>query len=286
MEVIVAKSAGFCFGVKRAVDSLEKLVETKTDQKIYTYGPIIHNESVIQHFESRGVTVLHSKEELLEIQDGIVVIRSHGVGKEIYELLNYRGIEYCDMTCPFVRKIHDLVAEYERKGCYILIAGDKNHPEVQGILGWCSPDNSQTFQTASEFEKLGIEKDRSTVLVAQTTFNHNKFKNLVEIINKKGYDINVLDTICNATEVRQSEAIQLSKDVDAMLVIGSKNSSNTQKLFEISRVGCPCTYLVQTSTDLDGSIFKGIKSVGITAGASTPKKIIEEVQTNVRNRKF
>lgn len=282
MNVELAKTAGFCFGVKRAVDTVYQQIEQYRGEKIFTYGPIIHNEEVIKDLRSHGVEVLNDEEELKTADADVVVIRSHGVAKYIYDIMEERGITCVDATCPFVKKIHKIVAEKSAEGLYIVIVGNGEHPEVQGIRGWAGEQVTvvQTPEDAERFELL--DKDQKVCIVAQTTFNYNKFKELVEIISKKRYDIVVLNTICNATKERQTEARQIAARVDAMVVIGDKRSSNTQKLFEICKEECLNTYYIQTLDDLDINQLRSVESVGITAGASTPNKIIEEVQNNVR----
>ena len=255
MEVNVAKTAGFCFGVKRAVDQVYEQTEKENGKKIYTYGPIIHNEEVVKDLRSRGVEVIHSEKELAALTEGIVIIRSHGVPKRIYDLLE--------------------------EGSHVIIIGNPEHPEVQGIMGW-SLLPVTVIQDAEEAEQLSLPEEQKICIVSQTTFNYNKFKDLVEIISKKRYDISVLNTICNATKERQTEAKSIAKGVDAMIVIGDKHSSNTQKLFEICKKACNNTYYIQTLDDLDMNQLRSVETVGITAGASTPNKIIEEVQKNVR----
>ena len=277
MEVILAKTAGFCFGVKRAVDTVYKEAGKKN---VYTYGPIIHNSEVVNDLKKKGVEVINSREELEALEEGTIIIRSHGVEREIYDLIHEKGLELVDATCPFVRKIHKIVEKAGNDGDQVIIVGSEHHPEVQGIKGWCTGE-VHIISDAEQFE--GIDLNKPTTLVSQTTFNYKKFQELVEIINKKGYDIIVLNTICNATEERQTEAAKIARDVDAMIVIGGRNSSNTQKLFEICKNECNNTYYIQTVKDLDITCFESIDSVGITAGASTPNKIIEEVQKNVRN---
>ena len=283
MEVILAESAGFCFGVRRAVDTVYEQVEQKNG-KIYTYGPIIHNEEVVADLERRGVCVVETADELRNCKDGTVIIRSHGVGKEIYDLLKEEHIPYVDATCPFVKKIHKIVEKYSREGCHVLIIGNENHPEVEGIKGW-SENIAETsvIGAVEEAYEFTWNTEKRLCIVSQTTFNNKKFQELVEIISKKGYDIVVLNTICNATQERQTEAKEIAAQVDAMIVVGGKNSSNTQKLFEICKKECENTCYIQTLDDLDLSKLRSINSVGITAGASTPNKIIEEVQKNVRN---
>ena len=292
-EVIVAKTAGFCFGVERAVNEVYKQIqlqkEGETGGPIYTYGPIIHNEEVVRDLEERGVQVLNTPEDLMALPEGTgtVIIRSHGVSKEIYELLKERKIRIVDATCPFVKKIHRIVEEHSKAGETVIIIGNPSHPEVEGIRGWGNGDTI-VIENGTQLENLRLPTGQKVCIVSQTTFNYNKFKELVEILRKKRYDNNVLNisnilnTICNATEERQKEAKTIAGEVDTMLVIGGRHSSNTQKLFEICKEECGNTYYIQTPVDLDSEMFHRSSYVGITAGASTPKKIIEEVQEHVR----
>lgn len=281
MEVIVAKSAGFCFGVKRAVDSVYSEIEN-SGKPIYTYGPIIHNEQVVKDLENRGVQVINTEKEIDNIERGTIIIRSHGVSKEICDRIEKQNLRIVDATCPFVKKIHNIVREESEKGKKIVIIGNDNHPEVEGIKGWVFGD-AIVINNDTDIEKLEPFKDLSLCIVSQTTFNYKKFKYLVEIIDKKGYDINVVNTICNATHVRQVEAKEIASKVDAMIVIGGKSSSNTQKLYDICKNECDNTYYIQTVKDLNLCNVESLKSIGITAGASTPKNIIEEVVLNVRD---
>ena len=289
MKVKVAETAGFCFGVKRAVDKVYELIDTE-QKPIFTLGPIIHNEGVVADLEARGVHViaeadLDSPDDTL--QNGTVVIRSHGVGKPIYDKLKEKNISYVDVTCPFVLKIHRIVEKESLAGNHIIIIGDKDHPEVQGICGWCQGPYT-VIRNKEEAEAFVPQKGKKISIVSQTTFNYNKFKDLVEILCKKRYDnnvlniLNILNTICNATEERQREAKNIAGEVDTMLVVGGRHSSNTQKLFEICKKECGNTYYIQTPVDLDSEMFQCSSYVGITAGASTPNKIIEEVQEHVR----
>ena len=289
MKVKVAETAGFCFGVKRAVNKVYELIDTE-QKPIFTLGPIIHNEGVVADLEARGVHViaeadLDSPDDTL--QNGTVVIRSHGVGKPIYDKLKEKNISYVDVTCPFVLKIHRIVEKESLAGNHIIIIGDKDHPEVQGICGWCQGPYT-VIKNQEEAEAFVPQKGKKISIVSQTTFNYNKFKDLVEILCKKRYDnnvlniLNILNTICNATEERQREAKNIAGEVDTMLVVGGRHSSNTQKLFEICKKECGNTYYIQTPVDLDSEMFQCSSYVGITAGASTPNKIIEEVQEHVR----
>ena len=279
MEVILAKSAGFCFGVKRAVETVYE--QTGTENRIYTYGPIIHNEEVVKDLESKGVTVLEGEEDLRKLDKGTVVIRSHGVPREICEMIEKKGLTCVDATCPFVKRIHRIVEKESGEGRRIIIIGNPGHPEVEGIMGW-SHTPAAVIESAEEAEKFTCLPDEKLCLVSQTTFNYNKFKELVEIFQKKGYNITIVNTICNATEERQTEAREIADKVDAMIVIGGKHSSNTRKLYEICRERCKSTYLIQTLDDLHLELPETAALVGITAGASTPNNIIEEVQNYVR----
>ena len=276
MKVKLAKTAGFCFGVQRAVDTVYTQIEEGTSP-IYTYGPIVHNENVVQELEEKGVRVLNTEEDLVNLEEGTVIIRAHGVGKHIYDLLEEKGIRLVDATCPFVKKIHDTVRKHAAQGYDIVIIGSREHPEVQGILGWCL-GRGKVLEKEQEISSYEPQNNGKKVcVVAQTTFNYKKFKDLVEIISKKGYDIIAVNTICNATAERQKEAQELAACSDAMIVIGGKNSSNSRKLYEISKNQCESTYFIQTLEDLDMECVRSSESLGITAGASTPKNIIQEV---------
>ena len=286
MNVKVAETAGFCFGVQRAVDRVYELIGSDA-APIYTLGPIIHNEEVVSDLEKKGVAVICEK-DLGSLKGGTVVIRSHGVGRRVYNMIKKYGLGYVDVTCPFVLKIHKIVERESSRGAHIVIIGDPDHPEVQGICGWCQGPYT-VIRNAEDAEKFNISPEKEVCVVSQTTFNYNKFKDLVEILCKKRYDnnvlniLNILNTICNATEERQKEAQNIAGEVDTMLVIGGRHSSNTQKLFEICKKECGNTYYIQTPVDLDSEMFQCSSYVGITAGASTPKKIIEEVQKRCQN---
>lgn len=279
-EVKVAKSAGFCFGVKRAVEMVYS--EAAKGKKVYTLGPIIHNEQVVNDLEKKGVNVINSVNDIKDGENITVIIRSHGISEDIYNQLKAKKVNIVDATCPFVAKIHRIVQEKYKEGNQIVIIGNENHPEVEGINGWCE-NNAYIIESTSEAEKLSLDYEKKVCIVAQTTFNYKKFKDIVDILSKKSYDINVMNTICNATEERQTEAGTIAEQSDAMLVIGGKHSSNTQKLYEICKSKCSDTYFIQTLDDLDLKKLQSFRSVGITAGASTPNNIIKEVQTYVRN---
>lgn len=286
-QVIVAKSAGFCFGVERAVERVYEQIkavnEGKAQGPIYTYGPIIHNEEVVRDLEEKGVRVLDTEEDLKNLPEGqgTVVIRSHGVSRYIYDILNSRKVNVVDATCPFVKKIHKIVDEHSGAGEAVVIIGSPIHPEVEGIRGWGNGD-TVVIENEADAKEYNLPEGKKLCIVSQTTFNYNKFKELVEIISEKGYNIIIRNTICNATEERQTEAREIAKRVDAMIVVGGSSSSNTRKLYEICKNECKDTYYIQTLNDLDMTSLGKADCIGITAGASTPNNIIQEVYTNVR----
>lgn len=286
MNVILAETAGFCFGVERAINLVHEQIEKAGgSRKIYTYGPIIHNAEVVKELESAGVFSIDGPEDLEKIRGSVLIIRSHGVAREIYEKAEANGVEIVDATCPFVKKIHRIADEESRKGKHIVVIGNKDHPEVAGIIGWVNGDVT-VLRSEEEAEAFQTDKNKPVCVVSQTTFNLMKFQYIVEIIEKKGYDINVINTICNATQARQKEAESVSRAVDTMIVIGDPKSSNTQKLYDICKTYCKDTYYIQTVRDLETANLKPGISVGITAGASTPNNIIQEVLLNVRGKKL
>ncbi len=281
MEVIVAKTAGFCFGVKRAVDTVYSEIEK--GGKIYTFGPIIHNSEVIEDLRKKGVVVIEDIREVGEDDEGTIIIRSHGVSKEIFESLGKTKLKVVDATCPFVKKIHRIVEADSAQNKQIVIIGNRDHPEVSAITGWCAPNVRVTvIENEDEANDFCTDDNAEITVVSQTTFRLGKFKELVEILRKKGYNVDVVNTICNATSERQEEARLIASEVDMMIVVGDSKSSNTQKLYEICSHECKCTLYVQTKDDLQYDPIGSLRRVGITAGASTPKKIIEEVQNYVR----
>ena len=283
MEVILAEKAGFCFGVKKAVDTAFEQAEKVGSEggEIYTFGPIIHNEEVVDRLRKAGVDVVNSLEEIEKLPSGAkVIIRSHGVGKDIYDKIEQSGHTVIDATCPFVNNIHRIVKERSAAGDVILIVGTPGHPEVDGIIGWCESEY-YLINSIEDIEALPDLSDKKITVVSQTTYSLKKFQEYVAVLEKKSYNVDVCKTICNATEERQLEAEKLAASVDSMIVIGGKNSSNTQKLYEISRQQCNNTYYIQTLADLDLTVFESDGRVGITAGASTPNDIIKEVQKKV-----
>lgn len=276
MKILLAKTAGFCFGVKRAVNIVENLLAQ--GMKVCTLGPLIHNMQVVNKFKELGVIVV---EDVRNIPKGyILVIRSHGVSEKIINYLKENGIEYVDGTCPFVKKIHKIVKNESNSDKIVLIAGDKNHPEVEAILGYCR-GKSVVFKNSDELKKMYkshiISRFDRTIIVAQTTFDIKEWAKCVNLTKNLFTKPIIYDTICNTTQLRQKEAEKLSKKSNCMFVIGDKNSSNTNKLYNICQKNCP-TVLIESIKDFDCKNLKDCECVGITAGASTPEKIIEEVK--------
>ena len=281
MKVELAKSAGFCFGVEKAVNTVYEEAK-KNDEIVYTLGPIIHNEEVVKDMKRRGVEAVNI-EDLNSLPKGTVIIRSHGVSKDVYNFVKQSGHRVVDATCPFVKKIHAIVSVQSGKKKTVVIIGNPKHPEVMGIKGW-GDENTYAVENIEQFINLNLKKDEEIVIVAQTTFNHKKFQEIIDKILFLGYDVRCFNTICNATQERQAEAKKIASNVDAMIVIGDKKSSNTGKLVEICQEECKNTVFIQTLEDLDYGALLSVDSVGITAGASTPKHIIEEVQNIVRSK--
>lgn len=272
MEIIRAKNAGFCFGVDKAVKTAFDLNAEDIKGNIYTIGELIHNRQVIDVLEKKGIKVLDSFDTLKE--DDCVIIRAHGVGESVYDELNKRGVKIFDATCPYVKRIHQIVKKKNEEGYDIVIVGDPKHPEVIGINGWCK-GNALIISDEKQVEELS-QSDNKVAVVAQTTSKGAKYDKICELLKKKFAFVLKFDTICSATVRRQTEANELSQKVDAMIVIGGKNSSNTQKLYQICKENCSDTYLVENKDELP--LFdKNVNTIGITAGASTPESVIKEV---------
>ena len=271
-----ADSAGFCFGVSRAVEMVSDLLSQ--GKKVCTLGPIIHNMEMVEELRKKGCRPINSIDELGE--DEILVIRSHGVPKSVIDELEKSGLDYRDATCPFVKKIHRLVAEADPEKDIVLIAGNRSHPEVRGIIGNCECEYF-TFNNEAELDEILpniLNSNNKTVkMVAQTTFDTKELKKSVKKIKKVCTNAKIFDTICNATSVRQSEADLISAQSDFMVVIGDRHSSNTGKLFDICQRRCPNTVLIETAAELDIEQVRRAERIGVTAGASTPARIIKEV---------
>ena len=271
-EIIRAENSGFCFGVKQAIEKTEKQIENNSEgKKIYTCGPLIHNKLVTDDLEARGVSILTNIEDATE--DDILIVRSHGEGKPFWEAVKDRNLSVVDATCPFVSKIHSLVADATAEGYNVVIIGDKDHPEVKGINGWS--DNLATIINSAE-EADSLEADNLFV-VCQTTIKKELVDSIVEVFEKKLKKFTVKNTICNATSQRQNNCRKLAAECDAMVIIGGKNSSNTQKLYEISKKMCDNTIFVEKIEDLPLHQLLKCNKIGVAAGASTPECVIKEV---------
>lgn len=277
MKIILAKSAGFCFGVNRAVTIVNNLLEE--DKKVTTLGPIIHNPHMVAELAERGVEIADTPNDLSSM-DRTLVIRSHGVPQSVIDEIEQKGISYENATCPFVSKIHQIVKDNSREGKVILIAGDENHPEVQGIVGHCEGEH-YIFKNYEDLGKLLKKLENieniSICVVAQTTYDVKEWKNCLKLLKKVYTNAKIFDTICSATSIRQSEAEELASISDIMVVIGGRQSSNTAKLFSVCKSKCERTYLIESAAELDDIALIDADIIGITAGASTPARIIKEV---------
>lgn len=274
MEIIIAQTAGFCFGVKRAVDMA---FSYENEKSTYTYGPIIHNEVVTGALEQKGIYAIDTIEDK-DVKK--LIIRSHGVSPEIYEESKARDIDIVDATCPYVKKIHRYVEKYYAQGYHILIAGNSAHPEIQGINGWAH-NECMIAKDVEELKQMTLPEGKY-LLVAQTTYKKEVVDAMIEYLTEKGISFEYINTICNATKERQEEAVTLAAQVDCMLILGSPKSANTKKLHEISEQHCKRSYCVQGATELNEEMFRDCERIGITAGASTPNSVIEEVITYIR----
>ena len=273
MQIILAKTAGFCFGVNRAVKLTYELLEQ--GRPVATLGPLIHNPQVVEDLESKGAITCDSVDD---VPDGCeVVIRSHGVGQSVYDKISTRRLAYHDATCPFVTKIHKIAARAGAEGAMLLVAGDAKHPEVQGIVGHTT-GKVEVFANLAELEKLlpELTQQKSIFAVAQTTFNVQSWETCKEFLKNQCTNAKIFDTICNATSDRQNEAEELSKNSDAMIVVGGRHSSNTCKLRDTGEANCP-TFLIETADELASLDLSKYNVIGVTAGASTPSVIIKEV---------
>ena len=282
MELIVGKTAGFCYGVKRAVDGAKE--QLKQNENLYGLGEIVHNQDVIKELENLGMQFIENIEEA----KGKTIIRAHGVPKQIYEKAKEKQIELIDYTCPKVLNIHQIVEEYANKGYYIFLLGNKKHPEIIGTLSYCGENKfiiekeDDTMKALETFEKSGMKK---ILVISQTTYSLEKFYIVEEIIKNeipRDVEVVVKNTICQATEIRQKETEEMAKKVDAMIIIGGKNSSNTKKLYEIAKQYCKTVLLIENETELVLDNMKSTDKVGMMAGASTPKESIEKVMERLK----
>lgn len=279
-KVIIADNAGFCFGVKRAMNMAWEELISNEDKKVYALGPLIHNKQAVSKYEEKGLITVDSMEQ---IEEGNLemIIRSHGVAKKIYDEAEIRKIDIIDTTCPFVKKIHQIVNKSYNEGKQVLVLGDKDHPEIIGINGWCM-DKAIIAKTLEDVKKIDLNSDKKYIVVAQTTMNEKEFEKIIDYINSIDLNIEIENTICSATRVRQQSARNLSKKVDVMVVIGGKHSSNTQKLVKICKEVVD-TLAIETSEELKNIDFNNYETIGVTAGASTPDWIIQDTISYLEN---
>lgn len=278
MKIETSKFNGFCSGVKIAVDKANKTLDV--EKKLYSYGEIIHNKDVIDKLNQKGLVVV---DEIPSKNDAKLLIRAHGVGKHIADKLKENNMEVIDATCVKVKKIHKIVEECRNNGYDIIIVGDENHPEVLGILGWC---NNEAFiiDSPEDLLKIHIDADKKYCLVSQTTFNTEIFNEILDTIKEYNYtNIEIHNTICDATRKRQEACVELASKCDIMLIIGGKNSSNTKKLYELSKKICPNTFLIENYKEIPYNYIDKNTIVGVSAGASAPDWIIEEVIKMLEN---
>lgn len=278
MEIVLGKKSGFCYGVQNAVDKADEEV-TKSKQPIYCLGELVHNKTVTKQLENKGLIFI---EDINEAK-GKTIIRAHGIAKEVYDKAQKLGIDLVDLTCPNVLKLHDIVSEYSKNGYYIFLIGKKDHPENIGTISFCGNNSNiisnldEVEQMVKEFEKTNIKK---LLIISQTTFSLTKFDEIVKKITNsisKDIELEIKNTICSATELRQKETEEISKQIDAMIVIGGKNSSNTIKLYEICLKNCKNVIHVEDEKELDLEMISEYEKIGIVAGASTPKSSIDSV---------
>ncbi len=294
VKIVTAKNAGFCFGVRRAVDTVEEL-RKKTDKTIYTIGELIHNSVFVARLEKQNVFVIE-EEDLSTLEKDkeniVLVVRAHGIKKELVEYLDKAGFEYVNATCPYVERIHEIVDKNTGDADLCVVMGDKKHPEAVGTISYAHCDavvcgNEEELRETLNNKLTNFEK--CFVLTSQTTYNNEKYVNCQKLAKKLYTNSKIFDTICGVTEKRQNEVVKLSKECDVMLVVGGKKSSNTKKLFDISSENCLATYLVETADEIDEKTIaclcrekllrpNTVFTVGITAGASTPDDILEEVK--------
>jgi 4-hydroxy-3-methylbut-2-enyl diphosphate reductase len=279
VKIELAHNAGFCFGVKRAIDMSFEVV--KEQSNICSLGPLIHNKQVVDEFKSQGLTVVDEVEDLKNLDVNKVIIRSHGSKKSDYDYLDFNDIGIVDTTCPYVKKIQNIVYNHYKNGYKIIILGNKNHPEIIGINGWCE-NKGIVVNSEEEFKNIEILENENYCFVSQTTMKLSIYNNIVNYLSEFANHVIIFNTICKATKNRQESASLLSKKVDLMIVIGGYHSSNTQKLAKVCSENVK-TYHIETINDLDLSIFNKDMQIGITAGASTPDWIINEVLDTLKN---
>ena len=281
VEIILAPHAGFCFGVERAIELAEESAKyTKEGKKVYTFGPLIHNPQEIGRLKNLGINVLESEEQL----DGntVLILRSHGIPPQKERELKAKGVKIIDATCPYVKAVHEAAQQLVKEGYFVVLVGEKNHPEVIGTWGYLKDVNGEGIIVEKmEDLKPALSKQKVGV-IAQTTQNEQFFKEVVGELAVWVNELKVINTICNATSVRQEEVRELAPKVDVMIIIGGKNSGNTTRLYRIAKSLNPNSYHIETEEELKEEWFENAKTVGVSAGASTPKWIIERVVNRIR----
>ena len=286
MEIIVGKTSGFCYGVKTTIEKTEKILEDNKSDEIYCLGELVHNKTIIDDFKAKGIKFINNIEEAKKT----TIIRAHGIEKNIYEKAKRRNIELIDLTCPSVLKIHEIVEKYAKNDYYIFLVGKKEHPETIGTYSFCGKNSciisksSDVEKALENFSKTNLDK---TMIIVQTTYSKKEFEEIVEKI-KENLPQNILleikNTICKATELRQEETKSMSKKVDLMVIVGGKNSSNTNKLYEIAKANCKKAIFVETKEEIDKNTIRDFERVGIMAGASTPQKSIDEIIEELKSK--
>lgn len=286
MEIIVGKTSGFCYGVKTTIEKTEKILEDNKSDEIYCLGELVHNKTIIDDFKAKGIKFVNDIEEAKKT----TIIRAHGIEKNIYEKAKRRNIELIDLTCPSVLKIHEIVEKYAKNDYYIFLVGKKEHPETIGTYSFCGKNSciisksSDVEKALENFSKTNLDK---TMIIVQTTYSKKEFEEIVEKI-KENLPQNILleikNTICKATELRQEETKSMSKKVDLMVIVGGKNSSNTNKLYEIAKANCKKAIFVETKEEIDKNTIRDFERVGIMAGASTTQKSIDEIIEELKSK--
>ncbi|MCS7262328.1 MAG: 4-hydroxy-3-methylbut-2-enyl diphosphate reductase [Aquificaceae bacterium] len=281
VQIIVAEHAGFCFGVKRAIQLAEEaLKDTNQGRKVFSMGPLIHNPQEVHRLERQGLSLLQEEDSLGE--NSTVIVRSHGIPPQRERELLSKGVKLVDATCPFVKAVHEAVVKLSKEGYFVVLVGEKRHPEVIGTLGYLQECGGKGVVVESREDlKQVLGKDKVGI-VAQTTQNEQFFKEVVGEIALWAREVKVINTICNATSERQEDVYQLAPQVDLMVIVGGKNSGNTRRLYEISKSLNPKSYHIETPEELQREWFQGVKKVGITAGASTPDWIIQQTVRRIQ----
>lgn len=280
MEIIIGKNAGFCFGVRNAVNEAKDYA--KKNKEVNCFGQLVHNKQVTEELKTLGIKFVDTMEEITKP----VIIRAHGITEGEYKFLVEKKIKYIDLTCPKVLKIHEIAKEYRNKGYFIFVVGKKTHPETIGTISFCGEDNfviEKKEDIKQALEIYSAKKNANCCIIAQTTYSLKDFNEIAEELKDNINDIEIRSTICNATQIRQEETEKISKEVDLMIIIGGKNSSNSIKLYEIAKQNCNKTVFIENEKELDINFMKNITKIGIMAGASTPIESVKKVKEKILN---